>query len=95
MPADGVYAGFVRIGDTLLQAAISIGTNPTFTPDGQSRVEAFILDFDEDIYGTIIEVFFTHRIRAMERFDSLESLIEQMDADVVLARRLTDAGSTP
>ncbi|QIK64015.1 bifunctional riboflavin kinase/FAD synthetase [Leucobacter viscericola] len=91
VPSDGVYAGFVRIDGAQLPAAISVGNNPTFTPDGQSRVEAFILDFDEDIYGSSIEVLFTHRIRSMERFDSLESLIEQMDADVVLTRRLTGA----
>lgn len=91
VPSDGVYAGFVRIDGTQHAAAISVGNNPTFTPDEQSRVEAFILDFDADIYGKTIEVLFTHRLRSMERFDSLDALIEQMDADVVHVRKLLGA----
>lgn len=93
VPSDGVYAGFVRLNGAQHAAAISVGNNPTFTPDEQSRVEAFILDFDSDIYGETIEVLFTHRLRSMERFDSLEALIEQMNADVVLTRQLTGAAS--
>lgn len=89
VPSEGVYAGFVRINGRQYASAISVGNNPTFTPDEQSRVEAFLLDFDEDIYGETVEVLFTHRIRGMERFDSLESLVAQMEADVLLARELT------
>lgn len=88
-PADGVYAGFVQLREARYPAAISVGNNPTFTPDEQSRVEAFVLDFDQDIYGERMSVLFTHRIRGMERFDSLESLIAQMNEDVALARVLT------
>jgi riboflavin kinase/FMN adenylyltransferase len=89
VPADGVYAGFVQLREARYPAAISVGNNPTFTPDEQSRVEAFVLDFDQDIYGERMSVLFTHRIRGMERFDSLESLIAQMNEDVALARVLT------
>lgn len=89
IPADGVYAGFVRIKGLQHAAAISVGNNPTFTPDEQSRVEAFVLDFDSDIYGETVEVLLTHRIRGMERFESLESLVAQMETDVRLARELT------
>lgn len=89
VPAEGVYAGFVRIAGVQYAAAISVGNNPTFTPDEQSKVEAFVLDFDADIYGETIEVLFTHRIRGMERFESLESLVARMEMDVVLTRELT------
>lgn len=92
VPADGVYAGFVALDGVSRAAAISIGNNPTFTPDEQSRVEAFILDFDADIYGATVEVRFTHRLRSTERFDSLEALIEQMHADVEQTRALTATG---
>ena len=51
-----------------LPAAISVGTNPTF--EGRERtVEAYILDFDEDIYGVELGVEFVERIRGMERFE--------------------------
>lgn len=88
VPADGVYAGWAVLGGSRLPAAISVGNNPTFTPDAQSRVEAFLLDFDRNIYGEPIEIRFAHRLRGTERFASLEALIQQMDADVVRTREL-------
>jgi riboflavin kinase/FMN adenylyltransferase len=87
VPADGVYAGWALLRDQRLPAAISVGTNPTF--EGRKRtVEAFILDFDEDIYGYDLGVEFIERIRGMEKFDSVEDLIEQMGRDVEKARGL-------
>ncbi|EYT54106.1 riboflavin kinase [Leucobacter sp. UCD-THU] len=91
VPADGVYAGWAVLGDDDADprpAAISVGNNPTFTPDALSRVEAFLLDFSGDLYGQRIEVRFAHRLRGMERYDSLDALLEQMRADVVRTREL-------
>ncbi len=98
VPADGVYAGrVVRLDDAgrltqdalLGAAAISVGTNPTF--DGTARtVEAFILAFDADLYGQRLGVEFCHRLRGMEKFDSIEALIHQMDADVARTRQLIE-----
>src|SRR4051794_8786847 len=82
VPADGVYAGrVVRLdewgrtvpGGELGIAAISVGTNPTFEVR-QRRVEAYVLDFDGDLYGTTLGVEFIERLRGMERFDSVDSL---------------------
>jgi riboflavin kinase/FMN adenylyltransferase len=94
VPADGVYAGrVVRLDewgqtvkdDPLGDAAISVGTNPTF--DGQQRrVEAFILDFDGDLYGHHLGVEFSHRLRGMVRFDGVEPLVAQMAEDVERTR---------
>ena len=73
VPADGVYAGWLRRLDepdgTYLPAAISVGTNPTF--DGTDRrVESYVLDRDDlELYGVIVEVAFTERLRGMVRFD--------------------------
>jgi riboflavin kinase/FMN adenylyltransferase len=97
VPADGVYAGrVVRLGEKgdtlgpLGTAAISIGTNPTF--DGRHRrVEAFILDFEGDLYGQEIGVEFVRRLRSMERFDSLEALIVQMRRDVDETREIMES----
>ena len=94
VPADGVYAGYAIIDGVRRPAAISVGNNPTFTPNEQSRVEAFLLDFEGDLYGKAMEVRFTHRLRATERFDSLEALVVQMEADVVRARDLTTGATS-
>jgi len=96
VPADGVYAGrVVRLdewgrtvpGGELGIAAISVGTNPTFEVR-QRRVEAYVLDFDGDLYGTTLGIEFVDRLRGMERFDSVEALVTQMQADVAQTREV-------
>jgi riboflavin kinase/FMN adenylyltransferase len=85
IPADGIYAGWAVLHNKRLAAAISVGTNPTF--EGRQRtVEAFILDFDEDIYGVELGVEFVERLRGMEKFDSVDELITQMGVDVERTR---------
>ncbi|WP_156794039.1 bifunctional riboflavin kinase/FAD synthetase [Aeromicrobium marinum] len=93
VPADGVYAGwFVRASGERLPAAVSVGTNPTF--DGtERRVESYVMASDGsarhdlDLYGEHVVVEFVLRLRAMERYDGLDALLEQMAADVDDARR--------
>lgn len=86
VPADGVYAGWLRRLDNpespALPAAISVGSNPTF--DGtQRRVEAYVLDRDDlELYGVPVAVEFVARVRGQERFDSVEQLVEQIGRDV-------------
>jgi riboflavin kinase/FMN adenylyltransferase len=96
VPADGVYAGRVvrldRFGSTLDLpplgiAAISVGTNPTFE-GRQRRVESFVLDYSGDLYGASIGVEFVHRLRGMERYDTIEALVDQMNKDVQQTRDL-------
>ncbi len=96
VPADGVYAGRVwRLdewgrtapGPPLGAAAISVGTNPTFEVR-QRRVEAYILDYDGDLYGDAIGVEFLARLRGMEKFDDVADLVAQMRTDVADTRRL-------
>lgn len=87
LPADGVYAGRFTIGDRRLMTAVSVGTNPTFS--GRERnVEAYVLDVSEDFYGFDVAVDFERRLRGQERYDDVEALIAQMDADVVRTREL-------
>lgn len=87
VPADGIYAGrLIRAGQQLA-AAISIGTNPTFA-GRERRVEAFVLDFAEDLYGERVELTFTARLRDTERFGTVEALVRQMDQDVVRTREV-------
>jgi riboflavin kinase/FMN adenylyltransferase len=90
VPADGVYAGrVVRLdewgrtapGPALGAAAISVGTNPTFEVR-QRRVEAYVLDFEGDLYGDALGIEFVTRLRGMERFETVEALVAQMHKDV-------------
>ena len=96
VPADGVYAGrVVRLdewgrtmpGGELGSAAISVGTNPTFEVR-QRRIEAYILDFEGDLYGEGLGVEFISRLRGMERFDGVDALVAQMKQDVEQTRTL-------
>lgn len=89
LPADGVYAGtFVAEDGVERPAAISVGTRPTFYADGEVLVEAYVLDFDGDLYGQRVKVRFREWVRGQERFDSTEALVEQMNADVEATRRI-------
>jgi riboflavin kinase/FMN adenylyltransferase len=89
LPADGVYAGtFVAEDEVERPAAISVGTRPTFYEDGDILVEAYVLDFDGDLYGQRVKVRFREWVRGQERFDSTEALVEQMNADVEATRRI-------
>jgi riboflavin kinase/FMN adenylyltransferase len=94
VPADGIYAcWFIRSGvssEQRRQAAVSVGTNPTFS-GRERRVEAFVLDTDEDLYGQRVSVDFVRRLRDMEKFDSAEALVEQVHADVRQTREILDA----
>ena len=94
VPADGVYAGrLVRLelGDDdperVLPAAISVGTNPTFS-GCERRVEAYVLDRDDlELYGERVALDLVERLRATVRFDGVDGLVEQMARDVERARQ--------
>jgi len=92
VPADGVYAGWLRRldkpGAPWWPAAVSVGTNPTF--DGTDRrVESYVLDrTDLELYDDLVEVAFVERLRGMVRFDSVDDLVAQMAHDVDACRRL-------
>ena len=72
------------------QAAVSVGTNPTFS--GRTRtVEAFVLDTDADLYGQHVAVDFVARIRGQERFESVDDLVIAMGSDTDKARTILSA----
>jgi riboflavin kinase/FMN adenylyltransferase len=90
VPADGVYAGWVvrleeggsqLAGEPLGLAAISIGMNPTFSARHRS-IEAFVLDYDGDLYDERIGIDYVRRLRAMERVHTIEDLVGQMTLGV-------------
>jgi riboflavin kinase/FMN adenylyltransferase len=87
VPADGVYAAWLVRDDQRLPAAVSIGTNPTFA-GRERRVEAYVLDFDGDLYGERVALDFVAHLREMRRYDGIEPLIAQIGDDVALTRTL-------
>jgi riboflavin kinase/FMN adenylyltransferase len=93
LPADGIYAGEYSGPDGVWRpAAISLGRRPTFYEDApHSLLEAYLLDFDGDLYDQPAALRFLERLRGEERFDSLEALVEQIGKDVEATRRLTGA----
>jgi riboflavin kinase / FMN adenylyltransferase len=94
VPADGVYAGHLVTRDPRSgasrersPAAISVGSNPTF--QGSRRtVEAFVLDYDGDLYGEHVGVEFVQRLRPMAAFPDVDALLEAMAKDVSDTRRI-------
>jgi riboflavin kinase/FMN adenylyltransferase len=90
IPAKGIYACWAYLGGERYQAAINIGTNPTFTPDKQiPNVEVHLLDYaGGDIYGEDLQIEFAARLRAELKFDSVDVLLEQIWKDVEESRRI-------
>jgi riboflavin kinase/FMN adenylyltransferase len=91
LPADGIYAGwYTRPDGTRLVAAISVGRRPTFyAPESAPvLVEAYVLDFEGDLYEEPARVAFAHHLREERQFDSVEELIAQMHRDVDVTRHL-------
>lgn len=80
-PAQGVYSGRIRVQGAWHRAAVNVGKNLTFGGE-VIRVEAYILDFEGDIYGEEVRLEFWLRLRDELKFDSVPALIEQMDRDV-------------
>jgi riboflavin kinase/FMN adenylyltransferase len=93
IPANGIYACWAYLGDEKHKAAINIGTNPTFTPDKKTlSVEAYLLDFDRDIYGEVLLLEFVARLRDELKYESVDALIEQIEKDVEQTRELLGTG---
>jgi riboflavin kinase/FMN adenylyltransferase len=88
IPADGIYAGRCRVGDTLYPAAVSIGNMPTFG-DGPRQIEAYLLDFDGDLYGKTLDLQLLDWLRDQCKFSGADALKAQIDLDIFQTRRRT------
>lgn len=92
IPGNGIYAAFAHVGAETLAAAVSVGVRPTFGGT-ETLIEAFILDFDRDIYGSALELEFVERLRPELEFESVEALVEAMNEDVATVRRVLDSAA--
>jgi riboflavin kinase/FMN adenylyltransferase len=89
VPGHGVYACRARTADGAVHvAATNVGVRPMFVTGRGELIEAFLVDFDGDIYGTPLRVEFLTRLRGEKRFESVEALVEQMGRDVEDARAI-------
>ncbi|MEW6240773.1 MAG: bifunctional riboflavin kinase/FAD synthetase [Chloroflexota bacterium] len=89
IPANGIYACWARLGEARYRAATNVGIRPMFTPHlEEALVEAYLLDFDGDIYGQELHLEFIARLRDEMKFPSVEALVEQIWRDVERTRKI-------
>jgi riboflavin kinase/FMN adenylyltransferase len=92
VPGHGIYACTAEVGGERHLAAVNVGVRPTFHTGRGLLVEAYLLDFDGDLYGQELRLDFLERLRGERRFDSVDELVAQMDVDVQDARRIASRG---
>ncbi|HEY1370984.1 MAG TPA: bifunctional riboflavin kinase/FAD synthetase [Candidatus Binatia bacterium] len=90
VPLDGIYATILEVGGRRWQSATSIGVNPTFGA-GPRTIESYVFDFDGDLYGSDVKLYFIERIREEKTFPSPESLAQQIEQDVANVREILRA----
>lgn len=84
VPGHGVYAAWAHG----YPAAVNVGVRPTFETGRGLLVEAFLMDFEGDLYGETLRIAFVERMRGERRFESVDALVEQMKLDVEEARAI-------
>lgn len=81
IPARGIYAVQATHNGTRYNGMMSIGYNPTVTDKKELKIEVNLFDFDKEIYGEALEIFFVKKLRDEQKFESLEALKEQLHKD--------------
>lgn len=81
LPPNGVYVSKTKVYNKVYPSVTNIGCNPTVADNGSRRVETYVYDFNDDLYGRDIEVMFYHYQRPEMKFDTIEALKNQMHQD--------------
>ena len=93
-PGRGVYAACARVRDRWYRAAVNVGHNPTFLHPGDEtafvRIEAYLLDFADEAYGSEMVVDFLAKLRDEQTFPGPEALVARMHDDVARTAALSD-----
>jgi riboflavin kinase / FMN adenylyltransferase len=89
VPGHGVYAARARTaaGEERV-AAVNVGVRPMFVTGRGELIEAYLVDFEGDLYDTVLEIEFLKRLRGEKRFAGLDELIAQMGRDVETTRAI-------
>ena len=91
-PPNGVYFAEAWINGVLYHGVVNLGFRPTVSRNKSERVlEIYLLDFNRDIYGEDVEIRFIRYLRGEKKFDSVDALVRQIEADVRQARELCAA----
>ncbi len=83
-PPNGVYAIRAKLAKRWLDGVLNIGIRPTFNGT-KFQVESHLFNFDETIYGEIIEIFFIEKIRSERKFSNMHALVQQIHRDIAVA----------
>ena len=92
IPSNGVYAVRLLVRDNFYNGIVNIGMRPTFDTHSLA-VEVHIFDFDEDIYGEEITLYFVRKIREEKKFYNADALISQIRKDIITAREILSASA--
>ncbi|MBI4524453.1 MAG: bifunctional riboflavin kinase/FAD synthetase [Deltaproteobacteria bacterium] len=87
LPGDGIYATILETEGRQWDSVTNVGLNPTFG-DGPRTIESFVFDFQGDLYGKPVRLFFIRRIRDERKFATPDLLVQQMKNDVSNARKI-------
>jgi riboflavin kinase/FMN adenylyltransferase len=92
LPKVGIYAGWMEHEGDRHPAVVNVGFNPTFEDRSVPIVEVHALDFDGDLYGKVVGIEFTHRLRDERKFPSADAMMEEIRKDIAKARELLGVG---
>jgi riboflavin kinase/FMN adenylyltransferase len=87
IPRSGVYVTATLIDGQWRRSVTNIGVRPTFGSDNESSVETFVMNWSGDLYGDVVRVRFLHRLRAEQKFNSIDELKSQIEQDVTQAEK--------
>jgi riboflavin kinase/FMN adenylyltransferase len=82
LPAYGIYVTRAYLRETAYQSCTSIGVRPTFEVEPRPTVEAYIIDFDQEVYGEELRLDVLHRLRREIKFEHVDELVTQMHRDI-------------
>ncbi|MBI2827888.1 MAG: bifunctional riboflavin kinase/FAD synthetase [Acidobacteria bacterium] len=88
IPPHGVYATTLAVGGIVHAGLTSVGVNPTFGDSTRATIETYLLRYDGDLYGREVQLGFVQRLRDERRFDDVDGLKAQIEADRRRAERL-------
>lgn len=92
LPANGVYITKTLLDGKLYNSMTNVGFNPTFEDVKQMTVETHLIDFNQDIYGKKIEVFFLKKLRDEKKFENVDCLVQQIAKDMLETKEYFDIG---
>jgi riboflavin kinase / FMN adenylyltransferase len=95
LPAFGIYATWTWVDGVRYPSVTNVGIRPTFKNiNNNVQIEAYLMDFDRDIYDTTIRLEFVEYLRQEERFENIQALVDQMHKDIQKAREILPNATT-